>query len=151
MHRYICLTPIVYFLTISLESHPKWWVVSVCLCWHKSLLIYKTFLFLMGNKNFFNLRQITVKTCLEYKLARADNFFAVPKLSIIVWLQRLQKALRKTVNKNLIQRPALCKKKSLFKPCPNSNCRSFGLDLTLLGMGRLLTIVTTGSQLWNNH
>ena len=64
----------------------------------------------MGNKNFFNLRQITVKTCLEYKLARADNFFAVPKLSIIVWLQRLQKALRKTVKKNLIQRPTLCKK-----------------------------------------
>ena len=34
-------------------------------CRHKTLLIYKTFLFLMGNKNFFNLRQITVKTGLE--------------------------------------------------------------------------------------
>ena len=65
----------IIFKQISLESHPKWGVVLVCLCWHKSLLIYKTFLFLMGNKNFFNLRQITVKTCLEYKLTRITPLF----------------------------------------------------------------------------
>ena len=29
----------------------------------------------MGNKNFFNLRQITVKTSLEYKI-QIDNSFA---------------------------------------------------------------------------
>ena len=41
----------------------------LCVCWHKSLLIYKTFLFLMGNKKFFNLRQITVKASLEWQQA----------------------------------------------------------------------------------